>query len=279
MSGRAPTAAPAERPSDPLRLVVVGATGRMGREVATLAAQGGVELIGGVADLQRTEDEARAAGYPRIVAPEHAADLVKGADVVLDFSSPKALAEVLDLVEEALPGRALVVGTTGLGGAEERRLDDVARSSAVLAAANFSVGVNLLISMAERAAAALPADGYDVEIVEAHHRAKVDAPSGTALALAAAVARARGGPLEGLRRDGRSGAAGPRPEGEIGVHALRGGAVAGEHRVLFLGARERIELAHAASDRGLFAEGALLACRWMRGRPPGRYEMRHVLDL
>ncbi|HUH13407.1 MAG TPA: 4-hydroxy-tetrahydrodipicolinate reductase [Longimicrobiales bacterium] len=283
MSRRAREVADAPPPdagrAKPLRLAVVGATGRMGRRVAALAAEAGVEVVGGVADLQRSEEEARAAGYPRIVAPEHAAGLIEGADVVLDFSSPKALAEVLDLAEEALAGRALVVGTTGLGAAQERRLDDVARSTAVLVAANFSVGVNLLLSVAERMAAALPAAAYDVEIVEAHHRAKVDAPSGTALALAAAVARGRGVPLEGLRRDGRSGAAGPRPEGEIGIHALRGGSVAGEHRLHFLGGRERIELAHTASDRDLFAEGALLACRWARGRPPGRYGMRDVLDL
>ena len=262
-----------------LRLVVIGATGRMGRQVAALAGDMDVRVVGGVADLQRTDEEARAAGYPRIVAPEHAAALVEDADVVLDFSSPKALAEVLDLTEEALPGRALVVGTTGLGTAEERRLDEVARTSPVLVAANFSVGVNLLLSLAERMAAALPASAYDVEVVETHHRAKVDAPSGTALALAAAVARGRGTPLEGLRRDGRSGAAGPRPEGEIGLHALRGGSVAGEHRLHFLGGRERLEIAHMAADRGLFAEGALQACRWARGRPPGRYGMRDVLEL
>lgn len=263
-----------------MKLVVVGATGRMGGRVAELARAGeDIELLGGVADLQRTEEEAREAGYPEIVAPEHASRLIGEADVTLDFSSPEALAEVLDLAEEALAGSALVVGTTGLGRSQERRLEEVAREAAVLVAANFSPGVNLLLATAERMARVLGADAYDVEIVEAHHRGKADAPSGTALALARAVAEGRGADLEEVRRDGRSGRTGERPRGEIGLHALRGGSVAGEHRVHFLGERERIELAHRAEGRDLFVEGALLACRWMVGKTPGRYTMKDVLGL
>lgn len=150
---------------------------------------------------------------------------------------------------------------------------------AVLQAANFSIGVNLLLRLAEEAARTLPAEGYDVEIVETHHRRKADAPSGTALALGRAVAAGREARLEELRRDGRSGVTGERAVGEIGMHALRGGDVVGEHQVLFIGARERIELTHAAGDRALFADGALLAARWIAGKQPGRYQMREVLGL
>jgi 4-hydroxy-tetrahydrodipicolinate reductase len=196
---------------------------------------------------------------------------------VLDFSAPGLLTRLLDTQLGELAGRAVVVGTTGLDAALLRRLEAVAGKSAVLVAAHFSLGVNLLLALAEEAAQLLPPDRFDVEIVETHHRHKVDAPSGTALALGEAVARGRGAQLDEVRRDGRSGQTGARPTGEIGFHALRGGMVPGEHRVFFLGGRERIELAHSASDRGLFAEGALLAARWMSGREAGWYTMRDVL--
>jgi 4-hydroxy-tetrahydrodipicolinate reductase len=179
----------------------------------------------------------------------------------------------------ALDGRALVVGTTGLDDDTVKQLDALARRTAVLVAANFSVGVNLLLGLAEQAARVLPAATYDVEIVETHHGRKLDAPSGTALALGEAVARGRSVELAGVRRDGRSGTTGERPRGEIAFHALRGGSVAGEHHLHFLGQRERIELAHHAEDRALFAEGALVAARWITGRAPGRYTMGDVLGL
>ena len=256
------------------RIVVSGATGRMGRAVAALAAEAGdVELVGGIG----REAGALPGAYERIAPPEDAAELISGCDVVVDFSAPEFLARVLDAAP--LDGRALVVGTTGLDDALHRRLDALAERAAVLVAANFSVGVNLLLALVEEAARRLPADRYDVEIVEAHHRGKADAPSGTALALGRAVAEGRGADLVALRRDGRSGRPGARPAGEIGFHAIRGGAVAGEHGVLFLGALERIELSHVAADRSLFAEGALVAARWMAGKPPGRYTMRQVLGL
>lgn len=260
------------------RIVVSGATGRMGRTVAAVAREAGdVELVGGIGRDGRDVDANGA--YPRIETPERAAGMIADADVVLDFSAPPFLARVLDAQAAALAGRALVVGTTGLDDALRARLDDVAARTAVLVAANFSVGVNLLLALVEEAARRLPAEGYDVEIVEAHHRGKADAPSGTALALGGAVAAGRGADLAALRRDGRSGRPGERPTGEIAFHAVRGGSVAGEHTVLFLGAHERLELGHAAVDRSLFAEGAVVAARWMAGRPPGRYSMREVLGL
>src|SRR5690606_39073973 len=158
-------------------------------------------------------------------------------------------------------------------------LDRLALESAVLAAANFSVGVNLLLGLVEQAARVLGADTCDAEIVETHHAGKIDAPSGTALSLAAAIARGRGVELSDVRRDGRSGETGERPAGEVGIHALRGGAVAGEHRVHFLGTRERLEFVHHAEDRALFADGALVAARWLKGRTSGRYTMKDVLGM
>lgn len=219
-----------------------------------------------------------AGGIGRGFAEGEMADaILEASDAVIDVSSPALLAEVLDRHWDAWNGRPLVVGTTGLGKEQEERLDALAQTAPVLVAANFSLGVNLLLELVRRAAEALPADAFDAEIVETHHRRKADAPSGTALAIADALARARDQSLGDVRRDGRSGRGGPRPEGEIGLHALRGGAVVGEHRVLFLGARERVELAHAALDRDVFAEGALAAVRWLVGQAPGRYGMNDVI--
>jgi 4-hydroxy-tetrahydrodipicolinate reductase len=196
---------------------------------------------------------------------------------VIDFSTPNALGLLLERHADTLAGRALVVGTTGLASAEEDRLAAAAERGPVLVAANFSVGVNVLLALVERAGRVL--QDYDAEIVEVHHRGKVDAPSGTALALGRALARGRGVAFEDVRQDGRSGASGPRPDGQVGMHALRGGGVVGDHHVHLLGPDERIELAHVALDRGLFARGALLAARWLTGRPPGRYTMAEVLGL
>ena len=264
----------------PLRLAVGGATGRMGQTLARLAAADpSLQMVGGIAPAGSAAADAGADdGYPVVRVPEAAADLLRQADVLLDFSAPELLPRLAALHPEALAGRALVVGTTGLGAEALALLDELARRAPVLHAANFSVGVNLLAALVEQATRAL-GEAFDVEIVEAHHRRKADAPSGTALQLGAAVARARGVPLDSARRDGRSGQSGERPRGEIGFHAVRGGDVVGEHRVLFLGERERLELAHLAGDRAVFAEGALRAARWLHGRPAGRYTMRQVLGL
>lgn len=262
------------------RLVICGVRGRMGQTVARLvAAADDVELVGGVDRDALTGVAAREFGCPEIVEASAAQRVVEGADVVIDFSAPEALRTLVERAGRALDGRALVVGTTGLGADEERLLGELSSRCAVLTAANFSIGVNLLLALVERAAGALRADVWDVEIVEAHHNRKVDAPSGTALALAEAVVRGRGASLEDVRRDGRSGNTGARPRGELGLHAVRGGGVIGDHSVMFISERERVELGHQALDRSLFAEGALAAARWMRGRPPGRYTMAQVLGL
>jgi 4-hydroxy-tetrahydrodipicolinate reductase len=248
----------------------------MGRSLGgLLAAAGDLECAGGIASEGATE----VTGYPRVVPIEDAAAILEGADVVIDFSTPDALRSLLEAHAASLAGKAIITGTTGLDDAAQRAFDDLASRAAVLSAANFSIGVNLLAGLARRAGAVLSAAAYDVEIVEAHHGGKVDAPSGTALALGRAVAEGRDVALTDVRRDGRSGHTGARPAGEIGFHSLRGGAVVGEHRINFFGRSERIELSHTATDRALFAEGALTAARWMAGRPAGRYDMDQVLGL
>jgi 4-hydroxy-tetrahydrodipicolinate reductase len=261
-------------------VVINGIRGRMGQAVVRLLRDAqDLNVMAGIGREAVPAQEAEALGCSVIVTPENAADVVQRADVVIDFSNAAGTRALLEHAGSALRGRAVVIGTTALDDATESRLADLSQAAAVLTAANFSIGVNLLAALAERAAAVLAADAYDAEIVEAHHRRKVDAPSGTALFLGEAVARGRGGRLSELCRDGRSGDTGERDRGEIGMHAVRGGGVIGDHQVLFLGERERIELRHDAMDRALFAEGAVRAARWLAGRAPGRYHMAQVLGL
>jgi 4-hydroxy-tetrahydrodipicolinate reductase len=267
-------------PDRVINLAVSGVTGRMGRIlVERVASSPDLRLTGGIARRSLAGEAAQAHGCDRIERPATAELMLLSADALIDFSSADALAELLRTQSEALAGKALVIGTTGLTDEIETMIERCAERSPVLVAANFSVGVNVLLDLVERAAKALGPTEYDVEIVEAHHGRKADAPSGTALALGRAVAGGRSVQLDAVRRDGRSGKTGERPHGEIGLHALRGGSVVGEHRVLFLGQRERLELAHAASDRAVFADGALAAARWLVGREPGKYGMREVLGL
>ena len=262
-----------------LDLVVSGATGRMGRTLGRLIADAeDLRALGGIAPDWEGDDPAEI-GYPEILPVEDAREMIRRADVLIDFSAPAQVEALLDDHADALAGRAILVGTTGLEAELEKKLDRAAESAAVLVAANFSVGVNLLLGLVEQAARALAADAYDAEIVETHHKRKEDAPSGTALALGRALAAGRGVDLDDVRTDGRSGRPGKRPVGEIGIHALRGGDVVGEHNVHFIGERERITLSHNAMDRSLFADGALVAARWIAGKEPGRYAMKDVLGL
>jgi len=262
--------------SAPVRVAISGASGRMGRTLARLAADDpGISIVGG---LDREAPATPTAGMPQIVTIDAANTLLADADVVVDFSAPAFLHELLSAHADAFAGTALVVGTTGLGNDVATLLDRAAERTAVLTAANFSVGVNVLLALVERAAAAL-GPSFDIEIVEAHHRRKVDAPSGTALALGEAAAAGRELEFKRSRRDGRSGNAGPRGVGEMGFHAVRGGEVIGDHTVLFLGDMERVELVHRASNRELFAAGALRAAAWIAGRPAGRYSMGDLLGF
>lgn len=256
-------------------ITICGIRGRMGSTLVQLAGErADVCVVGGI---DRTTAEA--AADIAVATVDDPAVALEHADVVIDFSTAAVTHALLEGAADHLAGRALVIGTTGLDAATHALIDRLSERAAVLTAANFSVGVNLLQALCERVGAALGADAYDVEVVEAHHARKVDAPSGTALALAEAVARGRAQTFADVRRDGRSGETGARPTGEIGMHAVRGGNIVGDHAVLFIGARERIELRHSAQDRALFADGALTAARWLAGREPGRYTMRDVLDL
>lgn len=264
----------------PTNVVISGATGRMGQTLVGLIANNrDFELIGGIDRERRSGAEASRYGFRTIETAETCAEMLGSADVLLDFSAVAGLQNLLMQRMTELSGKGLVIGTTGLTPDVLRLLAQASITSAVIISANFSVGVNLVLGLVDAAARVLEPERYDVEIVEAHHRMKVDAPSGTAIALGYAVANGRNVALETLRRDGRSGHVGARPSGEIGFHALRGGDIVGEHRVHFLGTRESIEIAHSAHDRAIFAEGALVAAEWIKGKPAGSYSMKEVLGL
>ena len=243
------------------RLGILGAEGRMGRAVAKAAAEAGASVAGGV------DRRGAVIGTFR-----NAAELALASDVMIDFSSPDALASHLDIAR--VDGTAIVIGTTGLDAAHQALIDRAAQDVAVLQSANMSLGVNLLAALIEQAAARLGPD-WDVEVLEMHHRHKVDAPSGTALLLGAAAARGRGVALDSFEAD-RSGR---RVEGAIGFASLRGGSVAGDHMVLLATEGERIELGHRAENRAIFARGAVKAALWLAGKPAGRYGMGDVLGL
>ncbi len=199
------------------------------------------------------------------------------ADVVIDFTNAASAASHAGVLARA--GVAWVLGTSGLGATDEAAVQQAARFIPIVYAANFAPGVNLVLALAERMAAALPADRYDAEIVEMHHRQKVDAPSGTAIGLGRAVSRGRGVELADVMVSGRDGHIGPRPPGAIGFAALRGGQIVGEHTLLFAAADEHIALTHRAFDRRAFAVGAIQAARWVAGKPPGLYDMMDVLGM
>lgn len=264
-----------------IRLAVAGASGRMGQRVVALAAENAqFELV--CALTEETDPRVGQPLVPPIAGGHPAAGVIlktrreKPCDVLIDFSSPSGtLTHLADCVGD---GAAIVIGTTGHDAAALGAIGEAARSIAVLRALNFSLGVNLLISLVEQTAAALGPE-FDIEIVEAHHRRKVDAPSGTALSLVEAAARGRGVSREGRVVTGREGAAGPRPAGQIGVHAVRMGDVVGEHDVHFGGPGETLTLRHSALSRDTFASGALRAAAWVAGRPAGQYSMAQVLGL
>ncbi len=265
------------------KLAIFGATGRMGlslvrgiREASDLTLAGALVEPGNAAlgqDIGRVGGQAEAAGV--LVTDDHDRALA-GADVAIDFTLPVALrGNLAACVRRRV---ALVIGTTGLKAADQTAIDEAAGSIAVLQATNMSLGVNLLLQLVRQAAAALP-DSYDIEIVEAHHRHKLDAPSGTALSLGEAAALGRGTTLGEAAVPTHISGAEARARGKIGFAVLRGGDVIGDHEVLFLGPGEAVKLGHHASDRMTFAYGALAAARWLQGRPPGRYSMRDVLGL
>lgn len=258
-----------------IRIAVVGAAGRMGRRITALCREeSDVRVTGALVRPGSSVDGQAVPDSEGLVYTSDPSAALAEADVVLDFSAPDAGDRVLMLcAEKRIP---LLVGTTGLADEARARLEQAATSTAVLFAPNTSFGVNLLLDLVRRTAAALGED-YDIEIVEAHHRRKVDAPSGTALRLGEEAADARGRDLEMDASYARHGQIGARPQGEIGFSVIRGGDIAGEHTVHFCGPGERLELTHKASSRDTFASGAINAARWLAEQDAGFYTMNDVL--
>jgi 4-hydroxy-tetrahydrodipicolinate reductase len=267
---------------EPLKIGIVGAAGRMGCMVARVAEEtAGCALAGGT-EYQGSEAIGRdlgalaGIGAKDLPVGDDPAGLFAAADAVIDFTTPAALLVHAGLAKET--GTIYVVGTTGLGAEHEAVLDAAAAETAVMQAANMSLGVNLLLALVEQVSAALGPEA-DIEILEMHHRHKVDAPSGTALALGRAAASGRGVELDAVAQKVRDGATGPRRAGDIGFATLRGGDVPGEHSVIFAAEGERLELTHKAGNREIFARGAVRAALWCRDKPAGRYTMADVLGL
>ncbi|MSO84368.1 MAG: 4-hydroxy-tetrahydrodipicolinate reductase [Rhodospirillales bacterium] len=265
-----------------MKIGITGCAGRMGRMVAVAVAgtEGCVIAAGSEAENSSAlgQDIASLAGLPacgaRVVADTAA--VFRASDAVIDFTTPAAAFAHARLAAET--GHALVIGTTGLGPEHERALQEAAKKTVIVRAANFSVGVNVILGLAREAARILR-DDYDIEILEMHHRGKVDAPSGTALALGAAVAEGRQVSLALKSAGARDGVTGARKPGDIGFAVMRGGDVIGDHTVVFAGEGERIEIGHRASSRVVFAAGAVRAALWTKGRAPGLYSMRDVLGF
>lgn len=266
-----------------MRIGVLGCAGRMGRAVLTeVLASEGCRLAGGAeaeGHAALGQDLGSLAGGDPIGAEAVAdvAALMEAADVVIEFSAPEATVEHATLAAEH--GVAHVIGTTGLSEREASRVHQAAERTPIVWAANMSLGINLLLGLAEQVARALGPEAFDAEVLEMHHKHKADAPSGTALALGEALARGRGISLEPMAVRGRDGLIGPRESGTIGFAVLRGGDVVGDHTVVFAGSGERIELTHRASDRRIYARGAVHAARWLSGKPPRLYRMADVLGL
>jgi 4-hydroxy-tetrahydrodipicolinate reductase len=265
-----------------MKIAVMGVAGRMGQELVRAVARAHGCTISGAVERPDSPligaDIGTVAGIGPvgIAVSADALEVIAAAEGILDFTTPKATVEFAGLAANARIVH--VIGSTGLSDAEEAKIAAAARHSPIVKAGNMSLGVSLLAAITRRVAEALD-DDYDIEIVEMHHRDKVDSPSGTALMLAQAAAQGRGVDLGTHSARGRDGHTGPRRRGDIGFASLRGGSVVGDHRVIFAGPGERIELAHLASDRGIFARGAVKAVLWGRGKPPGLYSMSDVLGL
>jgi 4-hydroxy-tetrahydrodipicolinate reductase len=254
-------------------IALAGALGRMGQALA--------KTLDGRSDavVFSRFDRPGATGEGLVERDE----ALKGADVAIDFTIPEASVALAEqaaaLSEKEGGGPALVIGSTGFSDEQNARIAAAATKVAIVKSGNYSLGVNMLMGLVRQAAAALPASDWDVEVYEAHHKRKVDAPSGTALMLGQAAADGRGVGLGQVSDRGRDGVTGPRKEGAIGFSVVRGGGIIGEHSVIFAGEEEVLTLSHSATDRGLFARGAVAAALWVKGRPPGLYDMQDVLGF
>ena len=266
----------------PLRIAVAGPAGRLGSAILKAAAARDIELVGGLVRPDSAAigmDLATFSGERDLDlhATADVGEAVRDADVLIDVSTATAAADhAAKLAERG--GPALIIGATGFEPEEDAAIEDAAKRIPIVKARNFSMGVTLLSAFVERAAGVL-GDEWDIEIVEMHHRAKRDAPSGTALLLGESAAHGRGVEFSEKAVRTRDGMTGPRALGSIGFATLRGGSVIGDHEVRFASAEEMLTLSHRAMDRMVFAKGALAAARWIKGREPGLYDMRDVLGL
>ena len=263
-----------------LKLAIVGAAGRMGRELAKIVhSTPGCVLAGG---LEAPNSPYLGADYGELIGEKKlgvaisadASAVIAACDGIIDFTVPKATLSLLKVTT----GKIHVIGTTGIDAAGDAEIAVAAKHSTIVKTGNFSLGVNMLAALVKRAAAALGQD-FDIEVLEMHHRMKIDAPSGTALLLGRAAADGREINLKEHSVRSRDGNTGARNSGDIGFAALRGGSVVGEHTVIFAGNGERLELRHVAESRELFARGAVKAALWAKGQKPGLYSMFDVLGL
>jgi len=271
-----------QKMSDLPGIVVTGASGRMGQMlIRAITASDKARLVGcveraGHAWIGRDVGACLGGADIGVAVTDDPIEVFAKAQAVIDFTAPAATVEFAALAAQA---RAVhVIGTTGLEAEHLAKISAAARHAVIVRAGNMSLGVNLLVRLTQKVAEALDAD-WDIEVVEAHHRHKVDAPSGTALMLGEAAAKGRGVALKDVRDSGRDGVTGARQRGDIGFSAIRGGDIIGEHDVIFAAEGERIVLRHLATDRAIFARGALRAALWGQGAKPGEYDMMEVLGL
>lgn len=266
-----------------MKIAVMGSGGRMGRELVKAVLSTTGATLSGATEVAGSpflgQDAAHLAGHLHATGIRLSSDLdavLKASDAILDFTAPAATVALARRCADL--GKIHIIGTTGCSDSDEAAIMAAATAATIVKAGNMSLGVNLLTALTRRIAAALDAD-FDIEIVEMHHRQKVDAPSGTALMLGEAAALGRKVDLNDVAQRTRDGHTGARRQGDIGFATVRGGAVIGEHTVMFVSESERIEITHRATDRSLFAKGAVKAALWAQGKPPGRYDMMDVLGL
>ena len=265
-----------------MKIAVMGAAGRMGRElVRTMSTMPACQIAGGIERAGSAwigQDIGKVAGLDAlgVAITDDPLELITRVEAILDFTAPAASVEIAGLAANARIVH--VIGTTGIKEADQKAIQAAARHATIIQAGNMSLGVNLLLGLTRKIASALDAD-YDIEILEMHHKHKVDAPSGTALMLGEAAAEGRGIALAGHSVRVRDGHTGARKSGDIGFATLRGGSVVGDHTVIFAGEGERIEISHLAADRGIYARGAIKAALWGKGKGPGLFSMADVLGL
>jgi 4-hydroxy-tetrahydrodipicolinate reductase len=268
--------------SDLPGIVIAGASGRMGQMLIRSVLDSDLMRLVGVLErpghdwIGRDLGEAMGGQPLGVQVFDDALEPMATAQAVIDFTAPEATIALSRIAAQARA--AHIIGTTGMTDAQIAQLEPAARHCAIVRAGNMSLGVNLLVQLTRQVAAALDED-FDIEVIEAHHHHKVDAPSGTALMLGEAAAQGRGVELNSVRDSARDGITGARKRGDIGFSAIRGGDIVGEHDVLFAGQGERIVLRHMATDRALFAKGALKAALWAQDKAPGEYDMLDVLGL